>query len=203
MSKQPSSQKDSPMILALILFIGAGVLVFAYLAGDGNKTSTGAPRVVKSEKFERSVNRHLMLTNERMELEKRRMAVENAKTMNNNFSSTKSQNIYENDGRLDLSSDTRSEEIARELGRGPREQTVESPHDVIQSELYGEELSQAHSQAYREEYARQFVENARRGGYKVKLSSDLSRVISVQPIKKQNKGSEGMDIFSGSVSGRQ
>lgn len=192
-------QKEKSMLLALVLFLAAGGLIFAYLGGDTKKKSGAPSTVAKTKKFEQSVNRHLMLTNERMELEKQRMALENAKILNNPISATRPQKAYTNDDRLDLSSDTRAADVAKDLGRGPRQEEIISPHDVVQKEIFNEELARQQSQAYREEYARQFVENARRGGYNVKLSEDLSRVISVTPIRNP---SADFQVFDGTGSGR-
>jgi hypothetical protein len=192
------------MLLALLLFLGAGGLVFAYLGGDSKKTS-GPSAVVKTKKFEQSVNRHLMLTNERMELEKQRMDVENQKLMNSSgFSSTRAQKAYTNDDRLDLSTDNRGAEVANEMGRGAqRNEDLNSPHDIVQRELFNEQQAQQESLAYRQQYARQFVENARRGGYEVRLSEDLSRVISVKPIR--NPSGTEFNVFkdAGGVGGSQ
>lgn len=184
------------MILALLLFIGATGLVFAYLQSEEPAPATSKmPASVQSEKFEKSVNRHLMLTNERMELERRRMQIENAELMNTDFNSTKPQEAYQNHGNLRQDLDTRSDDIANELGRGDKIAEMYSPHDVVQREIYNAEQDAEYQQAYREEYARQFIENARRGGYNVRLSEDLSRVISIQPISGSQKG---MELFSGS-----
>lgn len=177
-------QKENSMLLALLLFVGAAVMIFAYLGTDDPvKKVPTAPIAAKSEKFERSVNRHLMLTNENMEMARQRMQVENARLMNTDFNSTQAQQAYQNDNRLDLSSDTRAQELAEELGRGSRKEQSLSPHDIVQKEMFNAEQQAEYSQAYKEEYARQFVENARRGGYRVILSEDLSRVLSVTPIR--------------------
>nr|BFD61508.1 hypothetical protein BdHM001_01890 [Bdellovibrio sp. HM001] len=178
------TEKENSMWLALLLFVGAAAMVFVYLGtSDAPQKVAGTPAAVKSEKFEKSVNRHLMLTNEKMEMARQRMQVENAQLMNSDFSQTKAQAAYENDRRLDLSMDTRAQELAEELGRGARHEEALSPHDIVQKELFNAEQAQEYSQAYKEEYARQFVENARRGGYKIILSEDLSRVLSVTPIR--------------------
>ncbi|WP_374001033.1 hypothetical protein [Bdellovibrio bacteriovorus] len=177
-------QKENSMFLALLLFVGAAAMIFVYLGtSDPPKKVAGAPAAAKSEKFEKSVNRHLMLTNEKMEMARQRMQVENARLMNSDFSETKAQAAYENDRRLDLSTDTRAQELAEELGRGSRREEAMSPHDIVQKELFNAEQAQEYSQAYKEEYARQFIENARRGGYNIILSEDLSRVLSVTPIR--------------------
>ncbi|WP_374034562.1 hypothetical protein ACES2I_01040 [Bdellovibrio bacteriovorus] len=187
-------QKENSMLLALLLFVGAAVMVFVYLGSeDPPKKVASAPAAAKSEKFEKSVNRHLMLTNEKMEMARQRMQVENARLMNTDFNSTTAQSAYHNENRLDLTSDTRAQELAEELGRGTRKEETLSPHDIVQKELFNAEQQAEYSQAYKEEYARQFVENARRGGYRVILSEDLSRVLSVTPIRNPSGGS--MNVF--------
>lgn len=67
---QEEKKKDSSMIIALVLFIGAAGLVFLYL-GEGNSNST-AKKIVKSAQYEKSVNRHLMMTNERIQHEQQK-----------------------------------------------------------------------------------------------------------------------------------
>lgn len=179
-----TSQKEKSMLLALLLFVGAAGLIFAYLGSEESGKSSRPSPTVKSEKFEKAVNKHLMLTNERMELERQRMQLENARLLNSDFNQTEPQRAYANDGRLDLSGDNRAAELANELGRGDRREESMSPHDIVQRELFNAQQMSEYSQAYKEEYARQFIENARRGGYKVILSEDLSRVISVTPIRQ-------------------
>ncbi|KHD88601.1 MAG: hypothetical protein OM95_08125 [Bdellovibrio sp. ArHS] len=184
------------MLLALLLFLGAAGLIFAYLGEpDPKPKGEGVSAKLKSEKYEKSVNKHLMLTNERMELERQRMAVENARLLNTDFNRTEPQPAYRNNETLDLSMDNRAAELANELGRGEKKEQALSPDEIVQKELFNQQQMHEYSQAYKEEYARQFIENARRGGYRVILSEDLSRVISVQPLKRGNSNS--MELFGG------
>jgi hypothetical protein len=192
------SEKEKSMLLALLLFLGAGGLVFAYLDSDGKRS--GAAALTKTKQYEAVVNKHLMMTNERIELEKRRMDAENTKLLNEASTKRDQQKAYSNDERLDLSMENRGAEVAKEIGRGPKEITVESPHEVVQQELYNEQLANQSSQAYREQYARQFIENARRGGYEVKLSADFSKVLSVKPIRNP---SNDFEVFGTSSGGAQ
>lgn len=46
----------------------------------------------------------------------------------------------------------------------------------------------------KEEYARQFIENARRGGYEIELSDDLE-VIRSTPIRKPSQEIDSVEIF--------
>lgn len=185
-------KKETPMLLALLLFVGAAALIFAYLGSEEPKIKSKIPTTVKSEKYEKSVNKHLMFTNEKMELERQRMQVENANLLNSDFNATKAQRAYSNDAKLDLTVENRAAEVANEIGRGEkRQEGPMTPDEVVQRELFNQQQTNDYSRAYKEEYARQFIENARRGGYKVILSDDLSRVISVQPLRSK----QGMELF--------
>lgn len=188
------SQKESSLFLALLLFIGAAGLIFAYLGSEERSGKGKGSPVLKTAEYEKAVNKHLMLTNEQIEMQRKKMQIETAAQMNSNFNATKPQAAFHNDSHLDLQSDDKAAEIAKELGRGSRFEEVNSPNDVIQKELFNQQQMQQYTEAYREEYARQFVENARRGGYKVILSEDLSRVISVTPIR--NPSQQSMDLFN-------
>lgn len=189
-----NSQKERSMFLALLLFFGAAGLLFVYLDSGEVHSSSSSPNapVTKTEKYEQAVNKHLMLTNEKIQQQEQRLRLEHA---NKEFGSAGAQRAYQNDNRLDLSQDTRAAEIANELGRGERREEYTSPHDVVQKEIFESQQRDEYSQAYREEYARQFVENARRGGYKVMLSEDLTRVISVTPIRRPSQNQ--MEILGG------
>lgn len=182
------------MFLALLLFLGAAGLIFAYLGETSNTNGTGAVSALKTGNFEKSVNKHLMLTNEKMAMQRQRMQLENAQLTNSQLNSPSAQPRYVNEGQLDLSSENNAAEIANDLGRGERFEEITAPQDLIQKELFNEQQMQEYSKAYKEEYARQFVENARRGGYKVILSEDLSRVLSVKPLRDPNKNS--MELFN-------
>ncbi|MNJ93464.1 hypothetical protein D3C87_111460 [compost metagenome] len=187
------NQKDRSSLFALLLFLGAGALVIMSLGPDPKpqaKSSSGA--AAKSEKFEKNVNKHLMVTNDTMEMARQRMAIENAQ-LARDFSSTKPQKVYEvQSNGVDLSGDSHAADIANELGRGERQRVINSPHDVIQKELFNDQQNEAYTQAYKEEYARQFVENARKGGYKVQLNDEF-KVISVTPIRKPT---QNIDLFN-------
>jgi hypothetical protein len=194
---QEKSSNDNNKLLAILLFLGAGILVLMYLGND-NSGKPGASGVVKSDKFTKSVNKHLMVTNEKMEFERRRIEIENA--ANSNFNATKAQPTYNaQDSGLDLSNDSKAAEVAEMLGRGERkENTSNNPHDVIQRELFNAQQDAQYSAAYKEEYARQFVENAAKGGYKVILDENY-KVRSVTPINRQPGSTDIFNTGGGAV----
>lgn len=159
-------------------------MVFLYFGSDNAKKKLAEiSATVRSEKYEKSVNKNLMVTNESMTMARQRMQIENS-VLAKDFNSTTAQSAYApQQGGVDLSGDSRAAEIANELGRGDKKPaTFENPNDVIQKELFNQQQQAEYSRAYKEEYARQFVENARRGGYQIKLGEDF-KVISVRPIR--------------------
>lgn len=193
------SQNDHSKLLAVLLFVGAGALILMSMGTEQARKGSVAPASVKTEKFEKSVNKHLMYTNEKMDLQRRRMEIENAR-LATDFNATKSQATYQpQTSGVDLSTDSRAAEVANEIGRGVRnEDEALSPHDVIQKELFNADQNAEYTQAYKVEYARQFVENARRGGYKVILD-DQYRVKQVIPIRNPSEaGSSNIQLFGNS-----
>lgn len=188
------TKKDQPKFLVLLLFIGAAVLAVSYFdSSDTAKVKENKPAVAPKQVAESSVNSHLMYTNDKIELQRRALELENARTLNKAFKRNSEQSAYVNPNKLDLSAEDHSTAIAEVLGRGEKKQEIQSPEEIVQQEIYMAEQAAEYNEAYREEYARQFVENARRGGYKVILSSDLSRVISVTPIRRPSKESFNLD----------
>lgn len=75
-----------------------------------------------------------------------------------------------------------------------------SPKNKILQEMYQQQIAEQQDEVYKAEYARQFVENARRGGYQVVLTPDY-KVISVTPIKPRggkgpaSTGEDSFDLF--------
>ena len=65
--------------------------------------------------------------------------------------------------------------------------------DVIYRRIYEEEIAKRDSDREKKDYAIEFVENARRGGYHIQLSMDLE-VISVEPIRNPSNDYDSLDI---------
>ena len=176
---------DSSRSLAILLLVGAFLLLVFGLGNDSQKKAVnGAPAIVKTEKFEKAVNKHLMTTNEQLRMQEQRMILENARSTKDIDANFQKPIVKHHSEGVDLSHDNRAADIATLMGRGEQPNNApQDPNDIIQRELFTKEKMEEYSKAYRDEYARQFIENARRGGYKVQLSDDY-KVLSVVPIKK-------------------
>lgn len=171
--KYPQSNSDKR--LAILLFLGSFLLIASlYQTNMNKKQNITTSNFSKSEKFEKLVNKHLMLTNEKIILQRQRMEFENNKNVTE-FGSTSPQNGYTplTEG-SNLIMDNQANELANLLGRGERSTIRDSsPDEIIQTEVLNKMKWDEYSKIYREEYAKQFIENARRGDTK----SNLTKII--------------------------
>lgn len=184
-------EKDYSLVLAILLLVGAGGLFLFSMTPDSDSASSSA--VIYTKKYEDNVNRHLMLTNQKMELQRQRMIVEN-NALAPDYHETKPEAAYHHsDAGVDLSGESHAYDVAKELGREERQDAAPlTPNEMIQKEIFNAQQHQEYSQAYKAEYARQFVANAAKHGWQVKLSDDY-KVISVRPIRKP---STQMQLFN-------
>lgn len=181
-SQKPQEEKERPW-LALLLLLFAGVLLFLGIRDD-RKSKKDATSLARTEQIQEKVDQHMQLTAERLNLQRARMQIENSR-LAKDYSQSKEQRPYvaPQEG-SELVQEQASEAVAQDLGRNQMLRVMPAnPADLINHQLFEQERAKASNEAYRREYARQFIENARRGGWDVKLSEDY-RVISVRPYQK-------------------
>lgn len=176
-------------------WIGLGLILVAVILGLlvarqtedvplRKSASTDVSDAATRKKLESMVNRHVQLTNRRIEIEKEQIKIEA------NFVAPRVGEFVLDKSAADQPTfnqraDRNEMNAARDLARDSH-YTV-SANDIIQQEVAGGGRRVAGSdEEYRKEYARQFVENARRNGYEVQLSSDY-RVIGVRQVPVENR----------------
>src|SRR5690606_4815857 len=115
---EQKKNEDKSSLLVLVLFLGAAVLAVMSLGTGSAETSSSSmkPATPKSEQYKDSVNKHLMVTNDRMALAKERMALENER-LARDFNRTAPQDIYERPTTgVDLSGESHAAQVANEIG---------------------------------------------------------------------------------------
>lgn len=90
--------------------------------------------------------------------------------------------------------EVRPEDIPVEKQIHHVDHTSESPAEMVRQEAFEKEMQLKSDLQDRQEYARQYIENARRGGYHLVLSEDL-KVISVTPIRKPSQNDDSVESF--------
>jgi hypothetical protein len=182
-------------VLPLLLLFLSAFFIFLFLIPEAKKPVTPEKTNVRSKEFEARVNRHLFETSQKMEHSRERMEIE-ASQANTNVQAV--QEAPEAKG-VDLSVDPRAEALVQALGRDVKEPSdPKNPHELIQAELFEQEKFSQYSEEYKREYARQFIENAKKAGYIVKLNSDY-KVISVTPVRNPAQDFKIFDAGGGSA----
>ena len=164
----------------------AGLFYFAWKGNlSRNQGSTNQSSKRDLGKIDSMVNKHLLMTNKKIEIEQER-----ARLINNPGVPSIGEQIlprskpYQVRG-VDHSADRNEANAVRDLEK-PRDLNLASPDTVIQSELADTETLTAQDLQSRKEYARQFLENARAGGYAVELDENYV-VRSVKKIEPSHR----------------
>jgi hypothetical protein len=177
----------SHLHLILALFFSS-LLVALYairVPHSGHRDFASTQKLQVEDKIQRISNKHLFMTAKELEITARKRNAENylqapyvgQKVIDMTYAPVKG---------VDHSADRNEETAYRDLRRHEPEFNLSSPQHIVQNELRERQDQAAYVESYRTEYARQFVENARRAGYDVRLSADLV-VLSVRKLKSMPK----------------
>lgn len=139
------------------------------------------------------VNKHLWMTGKAQELAQERMKAQNdytnPKVGDSIWPNGQKPEVSKQIG-VDHSADSNETTAYQDLNRYPKQLNMQNPDNVIQAQLSDEDRRREYEQAYKAEYARQFVENARVNGYDVRLNDEYV-VISVRPIRNPSNSELG------------
>lgn len=134
-----------------------------------------------SPQAEALVNRHLFFTSQNQHMREKKIDIENSYMAPELGDSIWPKIAPKKDLGVDHSPDRDENTAFDDLHRYRKDLHYTNPDQIIQGQIVDEELSAQNELEYRQEYARQFVENARRNGYIIKLNEDLV-VIKVSPV---------------------
>ena len=196
MKKQ--EKKDKSYLFGLALLLLSGFFVFLFLLPESPQVANSGNRVTQSKEFESKVNNHLFKTSQSIEISREKMKMEADQLAARGINPKSA--VKEDFQGLDFSTDPRAEALLKELGRDVKESSGPTNADeAVQADLFESEQYQQYSEAYKKEYARQFIENARKAGYLIKLNDEY-KVISVKAIRKP---AQNMQLFPSSGGGAQ
>lgn len=182
-------KQDKSYLLALALLLLSGFFVFLFFLPEKDAKPNGNS-ITQSKKFEESVNRHLFKTSQTMQISREKMQLEANQIAHRGIGpkAPEKNDVHQ----LDLSTDPRAESLLKALGRSaPENSGPNNPDQQIQTELFEAQQMQDYSEEYKREYARQFVENARRAGYLIQLTSDYK----VRSVQKLRQPAENFQMF--------
>jgi hypothetical protein len=173
-----SENKTRTAGMALLLLALATMLILFSMPDEdediaAHDSSKDRPSAY-SPKVQELVNKHLQMTQKKIELGEQQAGINyRAPEVGSRLYPVNNENSVSG---IELPPESGA-------GIGQNQQTANSPDAIIQREIHAQEANAQASQAEREEYARQFKENARRNGWEVTLNEDFV-VTGVRPIKK-------------------
>lgn len=175
------------MFLGLILiFLGFVTLLMQDFGVTGASGQIEMGSIdLKSKDTQEKINRHLQETSRKMYLQEQRSQIESRK-IQEEVRKMKAQEVYHVEpSTVDIPNANDRHYFNEQVGRGRKDfGSPQDPSQMIQEQLFREESERQFSEAYKKEYTRQFIENARAGGWEIKVD-DSFRIISVKPIKRK------------------
>lgn len=84
--------------------------------------------------------------------------------------------------------------LERQIWKESKMPVVDSPAQDINNKVYNKNFQDIKDEAEKKEYARQFIENARKGGYHIELDNNLE-VIKVTPIRKPSQYDDSSESY--------
>jgi hypothetical protein len=197
-SSQTKTQKsdDKSWIFILLLLIGMALVFFSGNSDQPNKVKN-QNQYVNDPDHMRRVDEHLKDTAFNVEADRQQRQIEAYQQLSK-LHNSQAQTPYQENKEFSLESDPHMQELTRDLDRSQERRADQyTPEEIVQQKLYEDQQFQRASQAYREAYAQQFKENARKGGWDIELGPNYE-VLSVKKIKENRAPSLFHDGNGGS-----
>lgn len=195
--KNKKSENSSLRYLIGLLFLILGFsLVFIPTSKPVKKSNNQQAEGSIEEQSLKKVNDHLWKSQLKNEIEMQ-IAKEKIKSEALNKNSNRSQ--FGSAG--DTSSPwNKNEDFTREIEReSNRFGIATDPSEVIHSKIFEDDKFDKYNEEYKQEYARQFIENARKNGWIVELDEKY-QVKSVRPTRKPSQQNQ---LFNSGHGGSQ
>lgn len=176
------------LLIASLAIIIAGAFFYVKYSSDFRKPAKESETDVSSQDLDKIVNKYIKKTSEeslRVKIEAQKSLLETKKKLDEIAKAKRIKQDREN-AKIPLD---------RQLNKNNPDQSPNTPAEIINSKLYNnimQEQQEQQEEDDKNEYARQWIENARKAGYLLELSPDLE-VIRYTPIRKPSQQDDSMD----------
>lgn len=186
MKASPKKEKDKSWIFLLLLALGVLVILFSSQEPENSKTPERPQVSTFDPERSKRVDSHMKDTAYNLEADQRQRQIEAYQQLNK-LHSTNTQSAYKPDEQFSLESDPYMQSLTDDLDRSrSSSQYPMTPEEIVQQRLYENQQLNKASQAYREAYAEQFIENARKAGWEIELGPNFE-VLSVKKLKEKKR----------------
>lgn len=166
------------LIISLVLVIGA-IVFYAKNAKEPVSHEKINTTELSSQDLDSIVNKHIKSVNEEA-LKTKIMAEKSMIETQNKLAELERLNKIKQD------KENASIPIDRQIRKDVQNEIGASPADMINAKIYEKNQQDEMDAAEKKEYARQWIQNARKAGYLLELSEDLE-VIKYTPIRKPSQ----------------
>lgn len=193
MKKTEENKKNKNVLWGLILLLLA-IGLFFMAENDGNKVAHVG---LQSKETQDLVNHHLRETSQDMLLRQQKSQLEAQKEILNAEKQGPQQKYNYNPHKLEISQYEENPDFNKAVGRDSKAYDyAQEPNQIVQGKLFQDQAEEKYSEQYKKEYARQFIENARKAGWDIKIDASY-RVISAKKLQRVPT----YDVFQGEGSG--
>lgn len=194
---KPSQKPNLGRWFSILLFVGAGLFLVLSMLAPAHRDSKST-KAQKSTDYNNKVNEHLKMTAQKIQLQQEENRLETLKLGSRSLVGIPEQGTIEYDATNSDSVDHQWDELSSRIQSG-NATLDDSLTQSLQNEIFQQQKQNELNEANKEEYARQFVENARRGGYAIELTPAPDyKIKSVKKIIPRNEPS----LFGGSIDSR-
>lgn len=175
------------VIVVLVILAGFGYVKFQEQQGSKKLVTEVKSKGLTADEQDAIVNKHLQQT-QTDDLKKRfgNASVEKAALAE----------IAKIKAEIDFKKQKEAEKLAQEkqVANPEPENFYASPAELIRAQDYQREMEKKRQRAELEEYKRQFIENARRGGFEIEVNDNLD-VIKATPIREPSGQNDSYDAY--------
>ncbi len=192
---QEKPQKKHLSVLAVLLLLGAAGCFLSFAMWPHPKKSPASISAY-SPQAEALVNKHLFLTSQDQYLRGKKTAAENSYLAPQLGDSIWPKIIQKKEVGVDHSADTNERTAYDDLNRYRKDLQYTNPDQIIQGEMVDQDLQARADGEARMAYVQQFLDNARRNGYIVRLDENFV-VVGVERAKGRIPNSDLLMDSSG------
>jgi hypothetical protein len=199
--KKAKRENKKTLLIGLIFLLLALVAYFLQ-EQENERIGVSASRKVllESKETQDRINYHLRETSREMTLKEQQSAIEEKRRLVELQNSKPQREMGYNPHQLEISEYQDRPMFNELVGRGKKESAFPSdPNELVQKELFHEQAEQQYSEAYKAEYTRQFIENARKEGWEIQVDSSY-RVTKVRAVRPPDRN-PSYKVFEGTSSG--
>lgn len=184
-----NEQKDSKILILLMLFFVFAGLYMIFGSKTSNvghiSQSSKAPQTQEGSVNWDRLNEKMRILEGQKKIQQMQQEAKNAQLSRDlEFSDIRDRAKPAHEYHLDMLPESSSNDVYSDLDHNQYIPDSQKPRDIINAQKELDQILYNLDKQRKKEFVKQFIENARKGGWQVKVSDEL-KVIEVRPIRQR------------------